>query len=310
MRILVTGSTGIIGSRLTDRLKKEGHEVLGTDRNRAGEEDVIKTDISFPEEVHRMYAGFPPELTIHMAGEVGRLNGEEYPERMLRTNILGTLNVAKACLEFRSKLISFSTSEVYGISFMEKEAKETDELPALGQTNIYSLSKMAGEGVIKHYVDNYKLRAVTVRPFMLYTAGERPNPFRSAMTNWCWAALNGKPLTVHKGTIRAWCYADDLFDGLELLFDSRMEKWESYNIGNENYTTAEESASLVCEIAGVSKSLMSIVEPPKAFISPIKKASIAKIKALGYEPKVTLKEGIKKVLDWQRSLLVGTSNTR
>ena len=305
MRVLVTGGKGVVGSRVTKRLAEQGHKVTGLERFNLPPDDNgdVKCDIVYPEEVERVFDLVKPELTIHMAAEVGRLNCELFPERVLRANVLGTLNVAKACIDHGSKMINFSTSEVYGEAFDYAEVKEDFTLNALGQTNIYAISKLTGEAIVKHYVENYGLKALTVRPIMLYGEGEKPNRYRSALTNFVGQALKGEPLTAHKGTLRAWCHYDDFCDGLSLLLGLPMDKYETYNIGTNEYVPTEDLARMICREAGAPESLVNVVEPPANFLSRVKMVSIEKMQGLGYSPKVKLYEGIKRVVSWQKESL-------
>ena len=308
MRVLITGAKGTVGSHVTKKLTEQGHKIIGLERfNLPDDNGDVKCDIVYPEEVNRVFQSVKPDLTIHMAAEVGRLNCELFPERVLRANVLGTLNVAKACIDHNSKMINFSTSEVYGDAFDYAEVEEGFTLNALGQTNIYAISKLTGEAIVRHYVENYGLKAVTVRPIMLYGEGERPNRYRSALTNFVGQALANKPLTVHEGTLRAWCHYDDFCDGLALLLGLAASGYAAFNIGSDEYHPTEEVARMVCQEVGAPESLISLVKPPEHFLSPVKKVSIDKMKALGYAPKVTLKEGIRRVVAWQRETLSRSS---
>lgn len=311
MRILITGALGRIGEHLTAYLGKD-HEVLGCDLLIGYNDGYQRMDVTRKEDVDEALSIFKPDLAIHMAGEVGRIQGEEHPERLLRTNIIGALNLSKACAEKNVRLINFSTSEVYGDSFdWGIPMHETATLDALSTSNLYALSKLMAEGVVKHYVANYKLQAITVRPFMIYGEGETPNPYRSALTNFVWAALNNKPFKVHKGTSRSWCHVSDFCTGLSLLLDYWNGEYEAFNIGSEEYHSMERTAQMVCEATDASESLIQLIDYPDKLGSKIKVASIEKIKRLGYQPKVSLQEGIKRVRDWQRSsLLAETKSTR
>jgi nucleoside-diphosphate-sugar epimerase len=309
LKILVTGARGTVGSHLVKRLAQQGHQAVGLERFNLPDDDCeFKCDIIYPEEVDRAFEKVEPDLTIHLAAEVGRLNCELFPERTLRANVLGTLNVVNACMASGSKLINFSTSEVYGEAFDYKlPVIETELLEAFGCSNVYAISKLTGEAIIRHYSKNYGLRAITVRPIMLYGEGERPNRYRSAFTNFVWAALNGRSMTVHKGTGRAWCHYDDFVDALSLLLPQVMEDYEAFNIGSDEYVMTEDLARMICRETGASESLIDLVEPPERFLSRIKRASIAKIRALGYEPKVSLEQGVRRVVKWQRETLLKTS---
>jgi nucleoside-diphosphate-sugar epimerase len=266
------------------------------------EQGYARADIASFEELYRVFTANPPDLVIHAAGEVGRLNGERYPGRMIRTNCLGTLNIARLCLDHNSRLINFSTSEVYGESFDSTEVDEETVINALGLTNVYAISKMTGEAIVRHYSHSYGLRAITVRPFMIYGEGERPGRFRSAICNFVDQAIHSKPLIVHKRTQRAWCYVSDFVDGLSLLLNNPMSNYSAYNIGSTEYETTRRVAEMVLEEVRAPKSLIQLVSPPALFASRTKRASIQKMRSLGYSPRVSLREGIRKVVSWQRNL--------
>ena len=282
------------------RLKQQ-HEVLATDLLVGYSDGYRRVDVANREDVDEAISEFMPGAVIHMAGEVGRLNGEQHPERMVRVNALGTMNVVRSCVKHGSKLINFSTSEVYGDAFdSHTPVTEESEVNAFGASNVYAISKMFGESIVKHYVENYGLKALTIRPFMLYGEGETPSKYRSALTNFVHAALVGRSFDVHRGTGRAWCHASDFAEGVALLVDLDSVGYQVFNIGSDEYHSMEEVARMVIRATGADSSLIRLCDPPEKFGTPVKRASIEKIKAIGFAPKVTLREGIARVVEWQR----------
>lgn len=310
MKILVTGALGFIGKRLFNALKEEGYEVSGIDLIIADYDDYIRADITYFEDVWNLFKksnGF--DMVIHLAGEVGRLNGEEYPQRMIYVNEIGTLNLIKMCLEYNSKLVYFSTSEIYGKLFDEKEVREEDFnlLSPSMVTNIYAMSKLFGEGLVNHYVRNYGLLAVGIRPFMVYGPGIAvASKYKSAIDQFVYNALNNKPFTVHKGSERAWCYVDDFVDGvIKIIKKHNFRKgiYEAYNVGTQEYIPTEELAKLILELTGKPYDLMKIVDLPDKFISGRKRFSNEKLRNLGWQQKVPLREGLKEVIKWYGGIL-------
>ena len=309
MKILVTGALGFIGKRLFAALKKEGYDVLGIDLVIADYDDYIRADITYFEDVWKQFKennGF--DMVIHLAGEVGRLNGEEYSQRMIYVNEVGTLNLIKMCLEYNSKLMYFSTSEIYGTLFDEKEVVEEDFqiLSPAKVTNIYAMSKLFGEGIVNHYVKNYGLLAVGIRPFMVYGPGILASKYKSAIDQFVYNALNGKPFVVHRGSERAWCYVDDFVNGVMTILKNhnfREKVYEAYNVGTQEYIATVELAKLTLELTGRSSDLMQVVELPDRFISGRKRFSNEKLRKLGWEQRVPLKEGLKKVIEWYRGMM-------
>ena len=100
--------------------------------------------------------------------------------------------------------------------------------------------------------------------------------------------------------MRSWCYIDDFIEGIRLLTErERTDTYEAYNVGSDENLTMEEVARTICEELGASSELVEVVRPPTQFMSPIKIASIEKMRRLGYDPKIPLREGVRYVAQWQ-----------
>ena len=302
--MLITGGLGTLGSYLVPYLREKGYEVTCCDMMIRDYAEYVRADISSFEDLYEVFKNADVDTVIHMAAEVGRMVGEAHPQKMISINAVGTLNVVRLCNEFGIRLVNFSTSEVYGHLLDSKTVVETDiDLYAnpFMTTNIYALTKLFSEAIVKHYVANYGLKAVSVRPFMIYAANEFPSKYRSAMINFVHNALNYERLIVHKGTVRAWCYVSDFAEAIRLIVESKFkDTYEAYNIGSDEYHSSEEVAKIVLDACGKSYDLIELVEPPDKFLSLVKRFSIEKLEKLGYEPRVSLKEGVKKVVEWQR----------
>ena len=302
--VLVTGALGVIGQHLTRDLKESGYDVVGADLAIRDYSDYVRADVTAFEDLHRIGLSHRIDVVVHMAGEVGRLVGESHPQRMVYVNDVGTINVAQFCVESGARLISFSTSEIYG-HLLDDDLPVTEDMledrgSAFVTTNVYALSKLFGEALVKHFVDNYGLNAVGVRPFMVYGPGEAPSRWRSAMTNFVYAARNGQPLTVHQGTARAWCHVSDFVAGIRLLIEQpKSEGYEAYNVGSDEYLDMEDVARVIVDVVGADPSLVNVVAPPNQFMSSRKRASIEKLRKLGYEPRVDLRTGVASVAEWQ-----------
>jgi nucleoside-diphosphate-sugar epimerase len=164
------------------------------------------------------------------------------------------------------------------------------------------MSKLFGEAIVRHYVENYGLNAVTIRPFMVYGPREYPSKYRSAVSNFIHLALTGEKITVHRGTARAWCFISDFVDGVSLVMKHRFSgAYEAFNIGSDEYRTMEDVAKMIINECGGDHSQIELVNPPEKFLSLTKKFSIEKMKSIHYMPKVSLKEGIHRVAEWQKA---------
>jgi nucleoside-diphosphate-sugar epimerase len=304
-KIFVTGALGFIGSYLVPYLREQGLEVVSSDVHVRDFDDYVRADITFFEDLYRIFEKEDIDAVIHMAGEVGRMVGEEHPQKMLYVNNIGTLNLIKLCLDHKCRLIYFSTSEVYGRLFDKGKPVKEEDLEKEGSifvtTNMYAMSKLFGESVVSHYVENYGLNAVAVRPFMVYGPGEYPSKYRSALINFVHSALKDQKLTVHEGAERAWCYVSDFIRGVFLVMKHPFSgKYEAFNIGSEEYHPMEEVARMVIEECAGDYSQIRMVKPPSKFLSLGKRFSIDKAKSIGYKPEVSLREGIHRVVDWQK----------
>jgi nucleoside-diphosphate-sugar epimerase len=277
MRILVTGGLGTIGSHAVPALRNEGHSVVIADRLLSDAEDYARADVRLYEELAPL---FPVDLVIHMAGEVGVRSGEEHPRQMLEVNVIGALNLARLAKEHGAGMIYFSTSEVYGV---QDERCTEDSIPA--PRNVYGVSKLAGEYVVRHYLSE----ATIVRPFMVYGPGEKASPYRSALVNFITKALNGETLTAHNGATRSWCHISDFVAGLLCV----MEQPGTYNLGSDDPRSMEELAHLVCQIVGDGRVEIGEVPPER---TAYKVADISRLRALGYEPQVSLEDGLLELI--------------
>ena len=291
MRILVTGSAGVIGQNLVPWLETLGHEVSTFDLH-----DDFFQNVTNRASVTRAFVDAKPDVCIHMAAQVGRLNGERDPHVSVVSNVIGTLNIAEACIEHDCKLINFSTSEVYG----HNSVFGTPDI--IEQNGMYGITKLAAEGVVAHLVRYKGLRALSVRPFMVYGPHEVPNgEFRSAVSNFIAAAMDGGTITAHEGCVRSWCYMDDFIDGLVLLLDYEPNGYEAFSIGTDEYRTMEECARIVTDTVGGGS---YVVQPvPEFLVSAVKKADFSAIRALGHSPQVTLEEGVRRTYAWMKAAL-------
>ena len=307
--ILVTGAQGHIGVFLTDYLAKSGYNVIGSDVMMKDLDNYVRADITSFEDLYRIFKKNNIDIVIHMGAEVGRMRGEEYPQKMVYVNDVGTINVIKLCLDYNTKLVYFSTSEAYGRLFDDGHKiieEDMEKASAFITTNVYAMSKLFGEAIVRHHVENYNLDAVTIRPFMVYGPGEYPSKYRTAICNFVHQALLKENITVHKGAERAWCYIDDFVEGVRRVMNTKFSgKYEAYNIGSDESHTMEEVARMIIKESNGSENQIEVVDPPSQFMSLVKRFSIEKIRKLGYSPQVSLEEGIKRVVEWQKKEVFG-----
>jgi dTDP-glucose 4,6-dehydratase len=312
MNYMVTGGYGVIGSRLVELLQAKGHNVIVIDRRMDPLGQEMNVDITRFEELWSVFKDQDIDCVIHLAGEVGRMVGELRPNRMTYVNIIGTMNLIQMCLDKKAKLVLFSTSEIYGNLGDTVMSEELEQTIQFKPTNIYAMTKLFAEKFARHYNENYDLKSIAIRPFMVYGPGEQPGPYRSAISNFIYKALVGEKITVHEGTVRSWTFVDDFVEGvLSASEKGDFENSAAYNIGRDDPTSMEEVARVALKLAGrEGEDLIELVPPPTKFLSPIKLGSFKKVETeLGFVAQTTLEEGMRKTMEWQKQHVLGHSDS-
>lgn len=235
-----------------------------------------------------IFNSFKPEIVFHLAAMVSRVTCEISPYMTVDTNLSGLNNIIQLCLTHKSKLIYFSTSEVYGnIGGKLSETRECEP------NNLYGLTKYLGEKLVEYYSKD-GLKYVTVRPFMFYDENETKGEHRSAMIRFCVNLSQGIPITVHKGSKRSWMYIMDVLPILEKLM---FVENETVNIASSEMINTEVLAMIICNILGISYE-GNVVEtrlPPKMTLD--KYPDTNKMETFtGIKATTPVKEGIMKIL--------------
>lgn len=294
MRILVTGARGFIGSYLVPALRRH-HYVVDPDR--------LDLDVTDSARLRRFVLNMRPDCIVHLAAATGRDLALD-PAHVTAVNVAATGEIARLCGEWDIDFVYTSSSEAYG----DHEGADCDEETAPGRVhNLYGLSKLQGEQIASLYCD-----PLILRPTMPYGPGSRgtsmyPGPGKNALVNFLWAALHEQPITVHRDTVRSWCWVGDFIDAFALLVESRERG--VFNVGrDDDPRDMLEVASIAYELAGTRKQVRE-VDPPSN-VTPIKMISTAKLQALGWQPSVSLEDGMQMTLDWLRTLVSESPRAR
>jgi len=217
--------------------------------------------------------------------------------------MVGTANVLRAAYEngIKERVLEFSTSEIFGS--MAYRVSETTQSVAgsVGESRwVYAVSKLAGEHLTHAYYKQFGLPTVTVRPFNVYGPGQTGE---GAIQIFIRKALKDEDITIYgDGTqIRAWCYVDDMVDGLLAALEHPKAVGESFNIGNARaVTTIYGLAEIVCRVLN-SKSKIVFKDALSADIElripETKKAD----ELIGFKAKIDLEEGILRTAHWYRN---------
>jgi nucleoside-diphosphate-sugar epimerase len=306
-KVLVTGGSGFIGSFLVERLLKEGCEVKVFDNNFRGREDyiadlkgkieVIKGDIVSFEQVKNAFKRV--DTVFHLAA----INGTEYfykiPDRVLNVNTKGTINTVEA-LEGSEveKYVFFSSSEVYGTP----EYYPTDEKHKLVVSDssnprfTYSGSKIIGEIYTHTFCNKLGIDYSIIRPHNIY--GPKMG-YEHVIPQFITRIVKKEEFTIQGdgSQTRSYCYISDAIDGI-MAIGNKKTNGETFNLGNDKEEiTALQLSKIVAEVAGVQ--VMPKFVHLLAGSTPRRKPSIDKArKLLGYEPKVSLREGLKLTFEW------------
>lgn len=239
-RILVIGSEGNIGRRLVSYLSN--YEVNRCDQIQGTGFDYSVVNIMDYGDLSNVFDKFNPDIVFHLAAMVSRVTCEKSPCLTVNTNITGLNNVVELCKRHNSKLVYFSTSEVYGnIGGLLSEDRKCEP------NNLYGLTKHLGEMIVQYQAKN-GLRYVIVRPFMFYDERETTGDHRSAMVRFFTDLSMGKKITVHKGSKRSWMYTGDALPILEKLM---YVENEVVNIGSPDVIETSELARKICHLLDV-----------------------------------------------------------
>lgn len=291
-KALVIGAAGNIGKPLVKYLKAKGYLVREVDIKPAWRENYYVADITKPADLIAPF-DFEPDYVFHLAAMVSRVTCEQSGSMCIDTNLYGTQNVIEFTKRCGARFINFSTSEVYG-----PDIEVMDEDEKVYPNNRYGLSKLLAEQLVEYEVKEHQLKAVTLRPFMMYDENEDFGDHRSAMIRFAYNLYHGLPIEVHRGSARGWLHVSDAVRAIEAA--ANVGHYEVINIGNPDVHPIEELAYMVCEELGADKRLIHVVDLPERMTLK-KQPTLKKQKELlGIETKVQLREGVKLVCEMIR----------
>ncbi|MEK6984245.1 MAG: NAD-dependent epimerase/dehydratase family protein [Nanoarchaeota archaeon] len=309
-KIFITGGAGFIGSHITERLIDSNEIVIFDSLYRNALQytslgnhkhlKLINGDVLDVGVLERSIKG--SDIVVHMAAIAGVKTTVEKPTTALKINLIGSYNVLEACRkEGIKRAITFSTSEVYGPHIYEADEAGMTTLGPIGKPRwVYAISKLASEFLAYGYGKEYGIKFTSVRPFNVY--GPRQIG-EGAIHNFIVSAIKNEPLIVHKpgSQIRSWCYVEDMVDAIEMILTNNKSEDEVFNIGNPQATcTTLQTAKTVLGLSG-SKSRIEFVDFKHPEVD-IRVPSIEKArKILGFEPKVSFEEGIKRTIEWYKN---------
>jgi UDP-glucose 4-epimerase len=300
LRVLVTGAAGFIGSHMVDRLLAAGHSVAGFDNMSTGQRRFLECAFVHPQfSFHQCdlldrtslgHAMQGAELVVHFAANADVRFGTDHPRKDLEQNTIATWNVLEAMREQGCKRIVFSsTGSVYG----EPGIFPTPEnCPFPIQTSLYGASKAAAEGLIQAYCEGFGMQAYIFR--FVSILGER---YSHGHVFDFWQQLSRHPDHLHvlgNGHQRkSYLYVQDCIDAIFTALDRAESKVNIFNLGTDEYCEVNDSIGWICEHLGLKPKLTySGGERGWVGDSPFILLDCSRIRALGWRPRLTIKEGV------------------
>jgi dTDP-glucose 4,6-dehydratase len=306
MRVLVTGAAGFLGSHLTDRLIGEGHSVVGVDNLSTGDLGNIahlKSELRYTFEEKDICQPFDPgkvDAVYNMASPASPPEYLKLAIETLRVGSVGTENTLEIAHKYGAAYLHASTSECYGDPLQHPQTESYwGNVNPVGPRSVYDEAKRYAESLTMAYHRYRGVNTHLVRIFNTYGPRLHPSDGR-VISNFVMQALRGDPLTVYGDgqQTRSFCFVADLIEGILRL--SRSDEHLPTNIGNPTEFTILECAQAVLEVTG-SKSELRF-EPLPQDDPTRRKPDISKAKrVLDWEPKISLREGLKLSLEFFQS---------
>ena len=304
MRILITGGAGFIGSHLVEKLVNNDHKVTIIDNFSSGCIENIKNL-----DVNIIYHNIIDKLTLsgfdqiyHLASLASPIYYQKNPVETALSNSIGTYNLLTEAQKHKSRILFASTSEIYGNPLQHPQKEEyLGNVNPIGVRACYDESKRLGETLMIDFHREYGVETRIARIFNTYGPKMNLNDGR-VIPNFIKQALKNEPITIYgdgKQT-RSFCYISDTIEGLIKLMNS--DYIGPINIGNPNEITILKLAEKIIELTN-SKSEIVFKELPVD--DPVRRCpDITKAKKiLGWEPKISLEEGLIKTIEWFKKIL-------
>lgn len=287
-KALVIGSEGNIGAPLVRHLRESGYEVLESDIRPGWRPNYLMADINHPIDLLPAF-DWGPDVVFLLSAMVSRVTCEQASSLAIATNLGGINNVLQLCKRAGAMLVFFSTSEVYG-----PDCDPMDEAIAHPKpNNRYGLSKLLGEELVEYEVRTHGLRAVTLRPFMMYDEQEDLGDHRSAMIRFASELAAGRPIEVHRGAARSWLHVSDAVRAIEAA--AHVREYAVINIGHPQVAPIEDLAEMIRRELGADPSLVQVRDLPSR-MTLAKRPTLARQRdLLGVVPQVSMAEGVVRV---------------
>jgi len=306
MKYFVTGGAGYIGSNLVDRLLELGHEVVAFDNFSTGFREFLSSasqnsrftltegDLLKPEDTTEAMRGC--DFVFHLGANADVRFGTEHPRRDLDQNTIATFNVLEAMRTLGIQKIAFSsTGSIYG----EPEVFPTPEdAPFPVQTSLYGASKLACESLIQAYCEGFGMQGWIFRFVSIlgerYTHGHVFDFYKSLLADPDHLQIlgNGKQR-------KSYLYVQDCLDSILVAVERAQEKVNIFNLGTDDYCEVNDSVGWITGALNLTPR-RTYTGGERGWVgdSPFIFLDCAKIRKLGWKPKLTIQEGVIRTLEW------------
>tara|TARA_Y100000310_G_scaffold317308_1_gene370058 strand:+ start:10385 stop:11314 length:930 start_codon:yes stop_codon:yes gene_type:complete len=302
--VLITGGAGFIGSHLCEFLIKKGFKVICIDNFITGNKKnvehltgnknfkLVDHDVSKHIDIDEDI-----DYVMHFASPASPVDYQKIPIQTLKVGSLGTHNTLGLALAKKAKYVLASTSEVYGDPLVNPQPESYwGNVNPVGPRGCYDEAKRFAEALVMAYHTIHKVDVRIARIFNTYGPRMRKDDGR-VVPNFISQSLSNKPITVYGAgkQTRSFCYISDMVEGVYKLMISNIN--DPVNLGNPDEHTINEFAEIIKELANSKSEIVSKklpVDDPRVRCPDISKAK----KELKWYPKVDLKEGLTKTVEW------------
>lgn len=309
-RILVTGGAGFVGSHLCERLLNEGNEVVCMDNYFTGQKrkivhllnnpyfELIRHDVTMPYfiEVDEIYNLACPASPVHY---------QYNPIKTIKTSVLGAVNLLGLAKRIRAKILQASTSEVYGDPTVHPQTEEYwGHVNPIGIRSCYDEGKRCAESLFVNYHTQNNVRIKIIRIFNTYGPKMEPDDGR-VVSNFIVQALKGDDITIFGDgrQTRSFQYVSDLIEGMIRMMNTEDDFTGPVNIGNPGEFTMIELAKNIIDLTNSNSKIVYLPLPADDPTQRQPDISLAREKLGGWEPKVPLREGLIKTIEYFDQLL-------
>ena len=309
IHFFVTGGAGFIGSNIVDRLLAAGHRVTAYDNFSTGRREflavaqkqpdfrLIEGDLLDTAALQTTMRGC--EVVVHLAANADVRFGTQHPRKDLEQNTIATFNVLEAMRTHGIRRIAFSsTGSVYG----EPTVFPTPEnAPFPVQTSLYAASKLAGESLLQAYSESFGFQVFIFRFVSIlgerYSHGHVFDFYKKLLAN-----SRELPVLGDGHQRKSYLYIQDCLDAILLALERCTERVNIFNLGTDAYCAVNDSIGWICERLGVQPKLV-YAGGQRGWIgdSPFIFLDCQKMRALGWQPKLTIPESIIRTLDFLRA---------